>query len=79
MDDIPMVCQHWGCGQDYESGNNRIECTFHPGRYEFGSAHVSFDGLSTDDICRVYGLRAGLAVEVDGTLLVAHLDNIGES
>lgn len=40
LDDIPMICTNWGCGNPFTIGENTSgSCIYHPGRYEFGSFH----------------------------------------
>ena len=70
-----MVCLHWGCGTEFKSENHRIECTFHPGRYEFGSANVEY---IESYIYRVCGRKGGHAVEGIGEHLDVRLAHIEE-
>jgi len=37
-DETKKVCTHWGCGAPYiEKENKGPVCTYHPGKFEFGS------------------------------------------
>lgn len=33
-----MICKNWGCDTEFESDvNEKNSCTYHPGKYQFGS------------------------------------------
>ncbi len=45
-DGMAVVCKHWACGARFTyNAMEETICQYHPGRYEFGSAHVCLCNL----------------------------------
>ena len=47
FDEDKLLCSHYGCGEIFtRDKNDKTSCTYHPGKYEFGSINViSYSGI----------------------------------